>query len=109
MVWGVPIAAEVDRRIPVEQVDAELSGALARLLVSVERYPDLKASASFRDLQAQLEGTENRIAVARNRWVVDLRIMTVRAAVLRGGIDQSPQRQVDGPPRSRDRARRPGA
>lgn len=45
-----------------------LSGALSRLLVVVEQYPDLKASASFRDLQAQLEGTENRIAVARKRF-----------------------------------------
>src|SRR5262245_28599552 len=52
-----------------EAAQGELSGALARLLVSVERYPDLKASASFRDLQAQLEGTENRIAVARNRYI----------------------------------------
>jgi LemA protein len=52
-----------------EAAQGELSGALARLLVSVERYPDLKASASFRDLQAQLEGTENRIAVARKRYI----------------------------------------
>jgi LemA protein len=44
----------------------KLSGALSRLLVSVERYPDLKANQNFLDLQAQLEGTENRIAVARN-------------------------------------------
>jgi LemA protein len=52
-----------------EAAQAELSGALARLLVTVERYPDLKASAAFRDLQAQLEGTENRIAVARKRYI----------------------------------------
>lgn len=45
-----------------------LSGAISRLLVVAEAYPDLKASASFRDLQAQLEGTENRIAVARKRF-----------------------------------------
>lgn len=43
----------------------QLSSALSRLLVVVERYPDLKANSNFRDLQAQLEGTENRIAVAR--------------------------------------------
>jgi len=42
-----------------------LSSALSRLLVVVERYPELKANSNFRDLQAQLEGTENRIAVAR--------------------------------------------
>lgn len=52
-----------------EAAQGELSGALSRLLVTVERYPDLKANANFRDLQAQLEGTENRIAVARNRYI----------------------------------------
>lgn len=45
-----------------------LSGALQRLMVVVERYPELKANANFRDLQAQLEGTENRIAVERGRY-----------------------------------------
>jgi LemA protein len=48
-----------------EQAQAALGGALQRLLVVVEKYPELKANANFRDLQAQLEGTENRIAVAR--------------------------------------------
>jgi LemA protein len=48
-----------------DQAQAHLSSALSRLLVVVERYPDLKANSNFRDLQAQLEGTENRIAVAR--------------------------------------------
>ena len=52
-----------------EQAQAKLSGALSRLMVSVERYPDLKASQAFRDLSVQLEGTENRIAVARNRYI----------------------------------------
>ncbi len=47
----------------------ELTGALKSLLVVVERYPDLKSDQNFRDLQAQLEGTENRIAVARNRYI----------------------------------------
>lgn len=46
----------------------QLSGALSRLLVSVERYPELKANANFRDLQAQLEGTENRITTERKRF-----------------------------------------
>jgi LemA protein len=46
----------------------QLSSALSRLLVVVERYPDLKANQNFRDLQAQLEGTENRINVERNRY-----------------------------------------
>jgi LemA protein len=48
-----------------EQAQAALGSALQRLLVVVEKYPELKANANFRDLQAQLEGTENRIAVAR--------------------------------------------
>lgn len=48
--------------------NSELTGALSRLMVVVERYPDLKASTNFRALQDQLEGTENRIAVARTRY-----------------------------------------
>jgi LemA protein len=48
-----------------DRAQGRLSSALSRLLVVVERYPDLKATANFRDLQAQLEGTENRIAVER--------------------------------------------
>jgi LemA protein len=51
-----------------EEAQRNLSGALSRLLVVVEKYPDLKASQNYRDLQAQLEGTENRIAVARGRY-----------------------------------------
>ena len=51
-----------------QQAQGELSGALSRLLVVAERYPDLKASRNFRDLQHQLEGTENRINVARQRY-----------------------------------------
>ena len=52
-----------------EQAQSQLSSALSRLLVVVERYPDLKANQNFQNLQAQLEGTENRIAVARKRYV----------------------------------------
>lgn len=51
-----------------QEAQAGLSGALSRLLVTVERYPDLKANQNFLELQAQLEGTENRITVARNRF-----------------------------------------
>lgn len=51
-----------------QQAQGELSGALSRLMVVVERYPDLKANQNFRDLQNQLEGTENRINVARVRY-----------------------------------------
>ncbi len=52
-----------------QQAQAGLSSALSRLLVVAENYPQLKSDANFRDLQAQLEGTENRIAVARNRYI----------------------------------------
>ncbi|MFN3884710.1 MAG: LemA family protein [Rhodocyclaceae bacterium] len=52
-----------------QQAQAELGSALARLLVVAENYPQLKADANFRDLQAQVEGTENRIAVARKRYI----------------------------------------
>jgi len=52
-----------------EQAQGQLSGALSRLLVVSEQYPELKATAAFRDLQVQLEGTENRIAVARRRFI----------------------------------------
>ncbi|HJR53909.1 MAG TPA: LemA family protein [Gemmatimonadota bacterium] len=56
-----------------QQAQAEMSSALSRLLVVVENYPDLKSDQSFRELQAQLEGTENRIAVARNRYIDSVR------------------------------------
>jgi LemA protein len=52
-----------------QQAQGELSAALGRLMAVAERYPNLKADANFRDLQAQLEGTENRIAVARQRLI----------------------------------------
>src|SRR5690348_13481611 len=52
-----------------QQAQGQLSSALSRLMVVVEKYPDLKSDANFRDLQAQLEGTENRITVARNRYI----------------------------------------
>tara|TARA_B100000686_G_C16799376_1_gene984851 strand:- start:4279 stop:4869 length:591 start_codon:yes stop_codon:yes gene_type:complete len=51
------------------QAQAGLGSALSRLMVVVERYPELKANTNFRDLQVQLEGTENRITVARNRYI----------------------------------------
>jgi LemA protein len=52
-----------------QKAQSELGGALSRLLVVSENYPNLKADANFRDLQAQVEGTENRITVARNRYI----------------------------------------
>jgi len=64
-----------------QAAQAQLSGALSRLMVVVENYPQLKADAIFRDLQAQLEGTENRIAVVRNRYIkaVEAYNVTVRS------------------------------
>jgi len=60
-----PDAAQLEQ---FEAAQSNLSSALSRLLVVVERYPELKATEAFRDLQAQLEGTENRISVERKRF-----------------------------------------
>lgn len=60
-----------------QKAQAEMSSALARLLVVSENYPQLKADANFRDLQAQLEGTENRVTVARNRYIAAVRTYNV--------------------------------
>ena len=56
-----------------QQAQGELSGALSRLIAVSENYPQLKSDANFRELQAQLEGTENRITVARNRYIGSVR------------------------------------
>jgi len=52
-----------------QKAQGELTGALSRLMVVSEQYPQLKANAAFQDLRVQLEGTENRITVARNRYI----------------------------------------
>lgn len=62
-----------------QQAQGELSSALSRLMVVAEKYPDLKADASFRDLQSQLEGTENRITVARQRYIASVQDFNVLA------------------------------
>ncbi len=64
-----------------QAAQGELTSALKSLLVVVERYPDLKSDQNFRDLQAQLEGTENRIAVARNRFIES--VQTYNATIRR--------------------------
>lgn len=60
-----------------QAAQGELSSSLSRLLVVAENYPQLKSDANFRDLQAQLEGTENRITVARNRYIKDVQAYNV--------------------------------
>jgi LemA protein len=61
-----------------QQAQGQLTGALSRLLAVSEKYPDLKADTSFRDLQSQLEGTENRITVARQRYIVTVQDYNVQ-------------------------------
>jgi LemA protein len=62
-----------------QAAQGEVSSALSRLMVVVERYPDLKANAAFADLRVQLEGTENRITVARNRYIAAIQEYNVLA------------------------------
>jgi len=80
----------------------ELTSALSRLLVVVERYPELKSDANFRDLQAQLEGTENRISVARNRYIkavqeynVTVRSFPSNLTAMLFGFKEKPQFTVE--------------
>ena len=60
-----------------QQAQGQLTGALSRLMAVSENYPNLKANQAFRDLQAQLEGTENRITVARNRYIQSVQAYNV--------------------------------
>jgi LemA protein len=69
-----------------EQNQAALTSALSRLMVVVERYPELKANANFQTLQAQLEGTENRIAVARRDYIEAVRIYDTELKTFPGRI-----------------------
>jgi LemA protein len=86
-----------------QQAQAGVSSALSRLMVSVEKYPDLKANENFRDLQSQLEGTENRITVARNRYIEAIKefnnLITVPPTSFYNGIflhlSKKPQFQVE--------------
>lgn len=81
-----------------DDAQRDLGGALSRLLVIVENYPQLKSDTAFRDLQAQLEGTENRIAVARKRYIdsvqefnVLVRQFPVNLTAMVMGYDAKPQ------------------
>jgi LemA protein len=69
-----------------EQNQAALTSALSRLMVVVERYPELKANANFQTLQAQLEGTENRIAVARRDYIEAVRLYDTELKTFPGRI-----------------------
>ena len=60
-----------------QAAQGELTGALSRLMVTVEQYPNLKANQGFQELRAQLEGTENRITVARNRYIAAVKTYNV--------------------------------
>ena len=60
-----------------QAAQGELTGALSRLMVVAEAYPNLKANAAFQDLRVQLEGTENRITVARNRFIKEVQAYNV--------------------------------
>ena len=60
-----------------QAAQSQLTGALSRLMAVAENYPNLKADQGFRDLQAQLEGTENRVTVARNRYIVTIKEFNV--------------------------------
>jgi LemA protein len=69
-----------------QDAQAQLSGALGRLLVASERYPELKSNQNFLALQAQLEGTENRLAVARRDYIEAVRIYNTELKTLPGSI-----------------------
>ncbi len=91
-----------DKIAQFQQVQQGLTGALSKLLVSVERYPELKANQNFLELQSQLEGTENRINVARDRYndevnKYDTKIDKFPGVVLAGvfGFDQMPRYKSD--------------
>ena len=84
------------------QAQGELTGALSRLMVVAEAYPQLKSDANFRDLQAQLEGTENRAAVARQRYIkavqdynVTVRSFPSNLTAMFFGMKEKPQFTVE--------------
>jgi LemA protein len=87
-----------------QRAQGELSNALQRLMVVVERYPELKSDKNFRDLQAQIEGTENRIAVARRRYIESVQDYNVTIRIFPNvitarifGYTEKPQFQVENP------------
>lgn len=67
-----------------QEAQGQLSGALGRLLVVVERYPDIKSNQNFLTLQSQLEGTENRISIARRDYINDVRVYNTELRTIPG-------------------------
>ena len=91
-----------DNMAQFQQAQSGLSGALSKLLVSVERYPELKANQNFLELQSQLEGTENRINIARDRFnekvnIYDIHTSKFPGSVLAGwfGFEEMPRYKED--------------
>ncbi|NNE33250.1 MAG: LemA family protein [Winogradskyella sp.] len=85
-----------------QQAQTGLTGALSKLLVSVERYPELKANQNFLELQSQLEGTENRINVARDRYNEKVNIYDIHTTKFPGkllasafGFEEMPRYKAD--------------
>ena len=95
-------AADPAKLAAFQAAQGELSSALGRLLVVTENYPDLKANQNFLELQSQLEGTENRIAVARNRYIAAvkefntlIRRFPVNLTAMMFGYDAKPNFSVE--------------
>jgi LemA protein len=95
-------AADPAKLKAFQQSQGELTGALSRLLVVSENYPDLKANQNFLELQSQLEGTENRITVARNRYIEAvqayntlIRRFPVNLTAMMFGYDRKPNFSVE--------------
>lgn len=91
-----------DQLAEYQQAQTGLSSALSRLLVTVERYPDLKANQNFLELQSQLEGTENRINVARDRYNEKVNIYDIHTTKFPGkifaswfGFEEMPRYKAD--------------
>lgn len=76
-----PTKVSAEQLKQFQEAQGSLSQALGRLMVVVEKYPDLKADQNFRDLQAQLEGTENRITVARQRYIESIKLFNNEVTV----------------------------
>lgn len=76
-----PTKVSAEQLKQFQAAQGNLSQALGRLMVVVEKYPDLKADQNFRDLQAQLEGTENRITIARQRYIETIKLFNNEVTV----------------------------